>query len=570
MSWFFGIEKNKSDNLQYKNIHPEALCIISTPKLYIAFGGIPETCIVQKNSVESGWAVVGLGIQRTDEKVQFISREAWSILLSQEHFNCRKLDGHFIALRWNDDKIEIFSDQLGLRTMYFSKYQDGICFSTRLDWVAKTTKKDELDLETIAERWLLFNQLSFKSCVQGVERLGPAGEAVFIDGVVRKNTFQEWLPEPQKSSIEHAISLLDHLTNISVESKLPISLSLSGGIDSRTILALILKNDKNLFAAHTFGEQNDPDVQIAKHLVRDLDVKHSYFQEPMPNTDALINMIQEYAAQNLLVEPVSSILRLRYYKYQYSKREIVIDGGFGEIARRQYLNRLKILGSNAIRKNNIEKVLSHLRVHRADIFTPEYARMLEGYAKRGLAQKLEGMPKVNDMGIDNYLDIFAMRTRIPNFGGVEQARSDGEVLSYMPMVQPSFLNAVFNLDVRYRKNGRMYHEIIKRYAPNLAHYPLVKGGTTYPYPLSSLLAWFYVKAKNKLFKPFVDTTSKQFLLYMKDYIYSLAQDVNTCPYYSQSKILGAIDSFYKGDENQRQTVEWWLTFELWRKSLTNK
>jgi hypothetical protein len=64
--------------------------------------------------------------------------------------------------------------------------------------------------------------------------------------------------------------------------------------------------------------------------------------------------------------------------------------------------------------------------------------------------------------------------------------------------------------------------------------------------------------------------SVQFLLYMKDYLYSLAQEINTCPYYSQSKILRAIDSFYKGNENQRQTVEWWLTFELWRRSHTNK
>ena len=49
-----------------------------------------------------------------------------------------------------------------------------------------------------------------------------------------------------------------------------ISLALSGGIDSRTLLAFLLQHKRNDFEVHTWGDENNFDVQIAKRIANNI------------------------------------------------------------------------------------------------------------------------------------------------------------------------------------------------------------------------------------------------------------------------------------------------------------
>ena len=325
------------------------------------------------------------------------------------------------------------------------------------------------------------------------------------------------------------------------------------------------------FDVHTFGEPSDPDVRISENIARELKLKRHYFNEPIPNSEELISLVTSFAAQNILVEPVSSILRLRYYSQQHKNRQMIIDGGFGEIARRQYLNRIVRLGRSALQKKNVYKIFELIRTSRADIFNLEYLKELETAACQSLGKTLHAMPSVNEIGIENFVDLLSVRTRVPNFGEPEQTRSDTCVVNFMPMVQPSFLRAVFKTDLKWRRNGRFYKGIIQEKERRLKKYPLVKSGTTYPFGLPLPASWFVTKFKNKISKPYVDTMPDRFLLQLKDFVLDLAHsgEVRNWPGYNQNKILYSIDAYYKGDSHLRSTVNWWLTFELWKQSISH-
>ncbi len=574
MSWIFGIIKSNPQvdlPINFSNVHDEPIYKLSTANFYLVFGGIKETCLfeIQDSTQDKGWAVVGLGINLNEPHAQILTKKDWRNLLSSDQIKTENLDGHFLVLRWNNDTIEFFTDQLGLRTAYFADSEFGKCFSTRLDWLTKTVKLSEIELSFLGSRWYLFNQLNFESPINEIKRLKPSSHLIIKSNSILKNHDKIFLPEFGDENGEESKAVLECFVNPSLSGKQVISLGLSGGIDSRTILALLMEAPENDFVVHTFGEADDPDVLISNNISNDFNLHRYYFNDPIPDVDTLIKLSKSFAAQNLLVEPISSILRLRYYSSQYKKNQLIIDGGFGEIARRQYLNRVVKFGKTALLNNNLEKIFQLLQVKRANIFNSDYEKDLKSAAKQSLEKILAEMPSLNNIGIENFADLFSIRTRVPNFGGPEQSRTDAYIINYMPMVQPSFLRAVFKSKIYNRNNGKLFREIIDERYPALKQFPLVKSGTTYPFVFSTSSAWVFTKIKTRIKKPYIDSVPDQLLMQLRNYVLDLvhSNEVKYWPGYDYKKVLHFVEAYYMGDKNLCSAVNWWLTFELWRRSL---
>ena len=58
--------------------------------------------------------------------------------------------------------------------------------------------------------------------------------------------------------------------------------------------------------------------------------------------------------------------------------EFLIDGGFGELSRRQYFNRLLYLRKKSPSKRDKKITSQYLKVQRADIFNDEITRLMNG------------------------------------------------------------------------------------------------------------------------------------------------------------------------------------------------
>ncbi|HYQ86373.1 MAG TPA: hypothetical protein VES59_03915 [Bacteroidota bacterium] len=541
---------------------------VSLPGFYLAVGGIPDTYFFE-NCGSSGWAVVGTGIRTDYRRASMMTMADWRSALSRQAFDPEALDGHYVVLRWNGDSIECFTDQLGLRTVYFGKCAEGHCISTRLDWVAQATGQSGIDFASLGSGWLMLNQFSYASYILGIDRLGPGGYASFREGSLICSNNTPWLPSFQPGDAQGAIESLNALLESALERHHTISLGLSSGLDSRLLLACLIGSHKGRFVTHTFGEPTDPDVRIATKIAQTLGLEHQYYNEPLPDTDTCLSAMHSFVVQTNLVEPGSSFLKLRYFPKVREQCALMIDGGFGEIARRQFLNRVVRRGRTALQSKEIPRLLALMRSPRADIFSREVMNKLESGAGQSLAEALEAMPPLPEIGVENFADLFSVRMRIPNYGGPGQARLDAEILNFMPLAQPSFLRAVFRIPVKDRSNATFHTEIIGRLSPELKRFPSAKSGFTHRFGLSTNATWLLTKVKSRLTRGYCDPTPDDLLGHIREYVLDTAhsKDVITNSIYDSRKVLDAVGRYYHGELHLKDTVDWWLTFEIWRRSL---
>jgi Asparagine synthase len=310
VSWIFGLlSRNLTPNLAQKGsaIHSEALRSYVNGDLYIAYGGIGETCSAGVNTPEAGWVVAGLGLSLKNESVSMLSNSDWQHILTRSDPLLDDLDGHFVVVRWTSSKVECFNDQLGLRTLYIGNRNGEVCFSTRLDWISRFTGHSEIDFEVFGSRWLTFNMLSDESPVRGIQKLGPRGRATITSSSFT-NQGRPWLPEVERKSVSATISTLKSFTQPMLSNGYSISLGLSGGIDSRVLLSLLQSNKRTPFSVHTFGHANDPDVRIAADIAKHTGIEAHYLSAPIPPPEECLRLMCTFAAQAQIVEPVSSIL----------------------------------------------------------------------------------------------------------------------------------------------------------------------------------------------------------------------------------------------------------------------
>jgi hypothetical protein len=577
MSWILGfigrrgLTSGKVAKLCSARLQP--LYTIERDAFYLATGGIAQTCLhgsfretPEKNF--NGWVVVGLGIVTNSENHKFLSSDDWQTLLSPSNPELTHINGHFVAIKWKPGQIQCFTDRLGLRTLFMVETDDGCAFSTRLDWLAQLKNGCKIDFSAFGAHWLIFNQLSYDSFVQGIKRLGPGGVAVCTPTSTQLG-HKPYTPDHFGNSRHSFDAVLQPFLRSHNENDDEISLGLSGGLDSRTILALLASKRHLPFALHVFGHPDHPDVSISKQIAQREGFSFKHFNDPVPQVNVCWNMLQEYVGQTCVIGPASTILQTRYYPELFAEKKVVIDGGFGEIARRQFFNRILKRGRKALKSGNPALIYPLLQVSRAAIFNEDVLNIMRKGTEKQIESAWREMPALDDIGKENFLDILAIRTRLPNYYGFEQSRLDGEVVNYMPFAQPSFLQYVFDIPVDMRRNGRLYRQIIQQYYPSLAKYPLAKDNTTYPFLLATVPAWLWTKFKSKLGLQFADPALPDFLDRVSELVQDIAHsiEVKSYPAYDHRAIVTMVENFLAGKIEFAQQVDWWLSFEVWRRSI---
>ncbi len=250
MSWIFGIAGdtnllNKSNPFFPKEIKYK----YEASKLLVYSDGIDETTICKATSENSGFIVLGLGIKSLSDKFGFINVSEWEKIISENNVEELSLNGHYVVIKYENDSIKIFNDRLGVRDLFFYKIESSIIFSTRLDWVTKFQNDSKIDLKEFGSLWITSIQIMHGSLIKGILRLGPGAKAA-ID--VNSNTIEIknkiWEPEWNKTyTKQDLISCLEELILFPSKHEAKTTLGLSGGLDSRTLLALFLKNNTKIF-----------------------------------------------------------------------------------------------------------------------------------------------------------------------------------------------------------------------------------------------------------------------------------------------------------------------------------
>ncbi len=552
---------------ELQRVHPKPLHLFQSSATYLAAGGLEETCLAGK-SRRGSWVVVGSGMTSRDGSCDFLDAATWDRFLAPDQPDIKSLDGHFAVVRIRGQSVEGFTDQLGLRTLYACRLKAGTAISTRPDWLARLRGDAEIDFGQFGAHWNLFNQLTYASFLKGIERVGPGGKVVCTSTAVSV-TSTPWTPEFSGCTPAELEAVVRSFLQPVLPKHRALALGLSGGIDSRLLLSLLSSIPAASYSTFTFGPVEEPDVRLATKLANSVGVIHERLEEPIPPADSLLKAIREFVARNTLVTPASSFLRLRYFPHLHRAGKVIIDGANGEIIRRQFLNRVLMMGKGPLERGGARDIYPWFKIPRAPIFIPEIAVLMEEGAVAQIQSAWEGMPRPEVIGIENFLDLLIVRYRYPNFDGFEQARMDEEIVSYMPFVQPSVVRLALNLPLKVRRNRRLHKQLIERHCPGLARWPLVKENVTYPYGLSAASAWAWTAAKRRAGMHYKDPTPVRLLLHVREFVMDLVRSQTVRDYapYRSADIIHMADAFYGGKKELARELDWWLGFELWRSNL---
>lgn len=567
MSWFIGIAgTNQSIKKELKAIYPPAVIEVETPAFFLAGGGLESTTHFQQHEDnKAGWVASGIGIS-SGGNPHIFNQSQWNAVIYKGADHLHQLNGHFAVAKWDKQKVELITDQLGMRNIFIHEGNGFVVFSTRLDWLMKLVPGSTINWEQFGSRWLAINQFSSQSFVNGIERLSQGGRAVVTNKIL-EITNRRWTYTARDTGPETFKKSLFKFTTLPLQENRKLSLGLSGGLDSRTLFATLMKNPEADWGLHTFGEPSHPDLHTAKELNRSYGKKHHVFHEEIPPAQVLEKLIPGFVGQTLFTSVPSHLVGFQAYQKIKALNLAVVDGGFGEIARRRFMVSILLRAKNALLKKDADALMPYLRLNRGDFFTPECNKlMLKGF-RNELRQEMEAMPETSETGLENWLDLFSIRTRVPNGAGPEQARSDAELFNYMPFLQPGLIQQALNLPLGYRKNAWLFRKIIREQAPKLQKTALVKGDITYPYWMKDLSSAGWMRIKQKFGFQYTSSRPAEFLYTLEEYVKDLYHSQSAKEYapYDRKKISRLINGFYdEKNTGLAGELNWWLAFEALR------
>ena len=564
MSWIFGYFGNR-ERLQINS--PETpIHSYQNSYMILYAGGNKQTIFHKSDALNSScWVAAGVGLKQSFDGYKNLDVNNWDSYLCSKEVNLSEVNGHYVALRYSNDELKIFTNELGLREIFLVKLPGGWGFTTRIDWL-KYFVDPEFDLKEFGARWLLQNQISRNSIIKNVKRLLSANATIKDNTlIVEKNPWQPDLEarggkEKFESTLEKLLSFGDKR----------ISLSLSGGLDSRLLLSYLIKKNPELWETHTFGDPQHPDSKIATALLKAVQLENKIINDVLPSKVEAIELLKNYAVQSAVTNPVSSILNLRFYNIIREENIIIIDGGFGEIWRREFANKLLLLGKKALSENDSKKIFTLLRHTKADIFSKDALEDMQKGTITQIDNLFKELPDLKSISIGRWVDLFSIKTRLANYYAPEQARVDDYVISFMPFVQRDLLKMFFSLSDNDKKNGKLFKELIKQNSSQLTGIQLVKGSITHPFNLSSLNARLYSRIKNRMGRYFKSNQLAELFYSVKEIILDLlhSSQVQNCELYDHKKIYRIAKEFSLNGSTFNSELDWFLSFELFRQGIS--
>jgi asparagine synthase (glutamine-hydrolysing) len=196
-----------------------------------------------------------------------------------------KLNGWFsgVVLDLREQKLVLFNDRYGVNRLYYHEDASGFYFASEAKSLLKVlpgTRK--LNLRSLGEVLCCEAVLQNRSLFSGISLL-PGGSAwVFSRGEpVKKKTYfkqETWESQPSLSEFEFYEKLKETWTRVLPKyflGKQPIGLSLTGGVDSRMILAWARRPPGTLPCYTWGGKYRDcADVKIARRTAKICEQPH--------------------------------------------------------------------------------------------------------------------------------------------------------------------------------------------------------------------------------------------------------------------------------------------------------
>ncbi len=289
------------------------------------------------------------------------------------------LNGMFSIAVWDEinERLLLVRDRLGVKPLYYLHQRSRLFFASELKAISgQDSFIKKFDLSALG------NYLSFKylgntqTMFEGVHKLRPGHYAIFQNDKLTVKRY--WAPIPRNVRGDPNLiipNLLSDATAIRLRSDVPLSVSLSGGIDSSVVLYEAVQSSAKKVTAFSVrypGHSQDESI-IASNFARSLGVDHHIVDFPKLDTNniAKLAMVMDEPCGDYSAYPSYEL-----FKAQKNFSTVVLggDGGdeaFGGYKRYSLFNRISQF-------NKYCKAIKHLNVFPfSGLLTQRMARAIE-------------------------------------------------------------------------------------------------------------------------------------------------------------------------------------------------
>ncbi len=265
----------------------------------------------------------------------------------------RDIDGCYTAVLYEkkENKVYLITDRYGFKPLYWGTIQDDLMWSSELKgFLGNKDFKPVLDCQAIEEFFDIGYLLENRTWFEGIELVPPASILTFDlkKSKVGIEHYWSWNEiNPMKGAIDERelIEELGRLFKQSVRKRVNnnerIGIALSGGLDSRAILAAVPEDYKPLHT-FTFGQEGCDDIKIARKVSKikgaqyhALELNSNNWLMPRTNgvwkSDGLLNLLHMHG--------------IEFYDEYKSCTDFNLDGFAGDL----------VLGGSYLRKCSLDK-----------------------------------------------------------------------------------------------------------------------------------------------------------------------------------------------------------------------
>jgi len=197
-----------------------------------------------------------------------------------------KLNGAFVAAIWDvkQDRLLIVNDRFGLEPLFYAHFDGRLLFgSGARAIVANPDFTPKVNAVAMAEFLTLEQVIGDKTLFDGVTLLPPASLLTFSDKRLRVCSYwdlqyqEEYKDHDESWYIEQWIHLVRQAVERRTRTGRPFGVLLSGGLDSRAVLAMM---DRECYPVHTFtfGIPKSDDMRLAREIALEVGATPSFFE----------------------------------------------------------------------------------------------------------------------------------------------------------------------------------------------------------------------------------------------------------------------------------------------------
>jgi asparagine synthase (glutamine-hydrolysing) len=245
----------------------------------------------------------------------------------------KDINGSFNLALWDfgNKKLIIANDRFGLRPLYYYWRDNVFIFASEMKSILTHPEvKREIDPEGMAQFFSLNFVMEERTLLKQVKTLKPASILTFENKRVNHKTY--WtlsLQEPskgfkRKEALDRAHFLVKQAVQRQIKDEILKILSLSGGLDSRTIAGAIAQLGYKI-PTFTFGIPECPDQKLAKAIADACGVENRFF-ELSPN------YLETWARKGVwLTEGMSNCVNFHGIEFtsEIRKNARIVLNGFG-------------------------------------------------------------------------------------------------------------------------------------------------------------------------------------------------------------------------------------------------